>query len=113
MCVGLCVAHRRWLKLCVYVYKAFSCWSVSGAVQSAEISTAGLRTVEGGDLEFSKYILDTVLVASKHHYFIQQLPPNDQYYNPQSRQSHHHASYFPVQLGAHRGFHLNHISSFF
>ena len=72
-----------------------------------------VRTAQGGELEFYQYIVNSILVGPKHHYFIQQLPPIDQYYNPQPRQSHHPASYFPAQHGTNRSFHLNHISSFF
>lgn len=72
-----------------------------------------LRTVQGGEQELSQYIVASILVGPKHHYFIQQLPPIDQYYNPQSRQSHHPAPYFPVQHEANRGFHLNYTSRFF
>lgn len=47
---------------------------------------------------FPQHIVNSIRVGPKHHYFIQQLPPIDQYYNPQSRQSHHPAApYFPVQ----------------
>lgn len=93
-----------------------------GAVQSAEMCVripaelqhlrSVLRTVQGGELEFYQYIVNSILVGPKHHYFIQQLPPIDQYYNLQSRQSHHPAPYVPAQQEASRGFHLNHISAF-
>lgn len=86
------------------------CWTACPSTHNCGLLCV-LRTVQGGELEFHQYIVDSILVGPKHHYFIQQLPPIDQYYNLQSRQS-HSLLYFPVQHEANWGFHLNHICSF-
>lgn len=60
--------------------------------RSPRADGVGLHGVQSLETElkvgrFYHYIVNSILVGPKHHYFIQQLPPIDQYYNPQPRQS--------------------------